>query len=149
VSSVLTARLRVRQCRQDQAVEIFEIRPRWDDPQVILEIPAAKATYVKTQGVWKVFWQRADLKWPGYEPNLTVAPLKEFLAVVEADEYACDAHQGTFRPEYLGDVLTVEFTLMGIPCFGLNAGPAFRHRLSPSAYLYWRLQCRANTFRLA
>ena len=25
-----------------------------------------------------------------------------------------------------GDVLTVEFTVMGIPCLGLNGGPAFR-----------------------
>ena len=26
-----------------------------------------------------------------------------------------------------GEVLTVEFTVMGIPCLGLNGGPAFRH----------------------
>jgi predicted 3-demethylubiquinone-9 3-methyltransferase (glyoxalase superfamily) len=26
-----------------------------------------------------------------------------------------------------GDVLTVEFTVMGIPCIGLNGGPAFKH----------------------
>jgi 2-polyprenyl-6-hydroxyphenyl methylase/3-demethylubiquinone-9 3-methyltransferase len=26
-----------------------------------------------------------------------------------------------------GDVLTVEFTVMGIPCIGLNGGPEFRH----------------------
>ena len=26
-----------------------------------------------------------------------------------------------------GDVLTVEFTVCGIPCIGLNGGPAFRH----------------------
>ncbi|ODT80111.1 MAG: hypothetical protein ABS76_18015 [Pelagibacterium sp. SCN 64-44] len=26
-----------------------------------------------------------------------------------------------------GAVLTVEFTLMGIPCIGLNGGPAFKH----------------------
>ena len=26
-----------------------------------------------------------------------------------------------------GDVLTVEFTVMGIPCIGLNGGPAFQH----------------------
>lgn len=26
-----------------------------------------------------------------------------------------------------GDVLTVEFTVMGIPCIGLNGGPVFRH----------------------
>lgn len=26
-----------------------------------------------------------------------------------------------------GDVLTVEFTVIGIPCIGLNGGPAFKH----------------------
>lgn len=26
-----------------------------------------------------------------------------------------------------GDVLTVEFTVLGIPCIGLNGGPEFRH----------------------
>ena len=26
-----------------------------------------------------------------------------------------------------GDVLTVEFTVAGVPCLGLNGGPAFRH----------------------
>ncbi len=26
-----------------------------------------------------------------------------------------------------GDVLTVEFTVLGIPCIGLNGGPTFRH----------------------
>jgi 2-polyprenyl-6-hydroxyphenyl methylase/3-demethylubiquinone-9 3-methyltransferase len=27
----------------------------------------------------------------------------------------------------LGDVLTVEFRVLGIPCLGLNGGPTFRH----------------------
>src|ERR1700709_2781284 len=26
-----------------------------------------------------------------------------------------------------GDVLTVEFTVLGIPCLGLNGGPHFKH----------------------
>jgi predicted 3-demethylubiquinone-9 3-methyltransferase (glyoxalase superfamily) len=26
-----------------------------------------------------------------------------------------------------GDVLTVEFTVLGIPCLGLNGGPVFKH----------------------
>lgn len=26
-----------------------------------------------------------------------------------------------------GDVITVEFTIMGIPCIGLNGGPVFKH----------------------
>lgn len=29
-----------------------------------------------------------------------------------------------------GDVLTVEFKVMGIPCLGLNGGPAFKHNES-------------------
>ena len=31
------------------------------------------------------------------------------------------------RPEAMGDVLTVEFTVAGIPCIGLNGGPHFKH----------------------
>ena len=29
-----------------------------------------------------------------------------------------------------GDVLTVEFTVLGIPCIGLNGGPTFKHNES-------------------
>jgi len=34
---------------------------------------------------------------------------------------------GDFPSGKKGDVLTVEFTVCGIPCIGLNGGPAFRH----------------------
>ncbi|WP_339460305.1 VOC family protein [Pseudomonas sp. EA_105y_Pfl2_R69] len=34
---------------------------------------------------------------------------------------------GDYPAGKLGDVLTVEFRLMGIPCLGLNGGPAFQH----------------------
>jgi len=34
---------------------------------------------------------------------------------------------GDFPAGKKGDVLLVEFTLMGIPCLGLNGGPEFRH----------------------
>ena len=34
---------------------------------------------------------------------------------------------GDFPSGQKGDVLTVEFTLMGIPCVGLNGGPMFKH----------------------
>ena len=33
---------------------------------------------------------------------------------------------GDYPAGHQGDVLTVEFTLMGIPCIGLNGGPAFK-----------------------
>ena len=34
---------------------------------------------------------------------------------------------GDFPDGRQGDVLTVEFTVVGIPCVGLNGGPAFKH----------------------
>ena len=34
---------------------------------------------------------------------------------------------GDFPAGKKGDVLTVAFTVMGIPCLGLNGGPAFTH----------------------
>jgi 2-polyprenyl-6-hydroxyphenyl methylase/3-demethylubiquinone-9 3-methyltransferase len=34
---------------------------------------------------------------------------------------------GDFPSGKKGDVLIVEFTVMGIPCLGLNGGPAFKH----------------------
>ena len=34
---------------------------------------------------------------------------------------------GDFPSGKKGDVLTVWFTVMGIPCLGLNGGPAFKH----------------------
>ena len=34
---------------------------------------------------------------------------------------------GDFPSGKEGDVITVEFNVMGIPCVGLNGGPAFKH----------------------
>lgn len=72
-----------------QNVEIFEVRRLWNDPKEKIEEPVAKATYVKTQKMWKVYWQRADLGWHRYDPDPEVDTLKKFLDLVERDEYAC------------------------------------------------------------
>lgn len=73
-----------------QSVEIFEVRPCWrGTPGVIMENAVAKATYVKSRSVWKVYWQRADLRWHSYEPVPQVDHIEEFLALVKEDEYAC------------------------------------------------------------
>src|SRR4051812_7852150 len=34
---------------------------------------------------------------------------------------------GDFPGGKAGDVLTVEFTVLGVPCIGLNGGPTFKH----------------------
>jgi hypothetical protein len=72
-----------------QSVELFEIRPQWDRPSVKRESSFAKATFVRTKGMWRVFWKRADLRWHGYEPVPVVAAIEDFLSVVQKDEYGC------------------------------------------------------------
>lgn len=47
----------------DQSIEIFEIRPFWNKTEQKIEEMVAKTTYVKKSGLWKVFWQRSDMKW--------------------------------------------------------------------------------------
>ena len=73
-----------------QSVEIFEMRPSWREaPGETMEHPVAKATFVKTTRLWRVFWMRADLKWHGYAPTPQVAGIDGFLALVAEDKYAC------------------------------------------------------------
>ena len=74
---------------QGQNLELFEIRPRWNAPEEILESSIAKATYVKRTRSWKVYWQRADLKWHRYKPAPEVASVEEFLQLVEEDAFSC------------------------------------------------------------
>lgn len=72
-----------------QSVEIFEIRPIWNKPKEKIEIPIAKATYVKTRQCWRVFWQRSDLKWHRYDASPEVRLVEDFLELVERDEFGC------------------------------------------------------------
>ena len=72
-----------------QSVEIFEIRPRWKEPDVKMEHPVAKATFVRSQAQWKIFWMRADLKWHAYQPLSAVRSIDQFLDAVDKDEYSC------------------------------------------------------------
>ena len=72
-----------------QSVEIFEISPLFLDPDEKMECPVAKATYVRTRRVWKVYWQMRDLKWRGYPAPPEVRSLKKFLELVDEDDLCC------------------------------------------------------------
>src|SRR3954454_16347715 len=52
-----------------------------------------------------------------------------FYAATFPDSSVRAVHRapGDYPSGKKGDVLTVEFTVMGIPCLGLNGGPAFKH----------------------
>ena len=73
----------------NQSVELFEITPSFRDPEQKVEMPIAKATYVKRQNIWKIYWFKSDLKWHGYEPVPSVKLFEEFLTVVGEDQYHC------------------------------------------------------------
>jgi len=52
-----------------------------------------------------------------------------FYARTFPDFFVSAVHRapGDYPSGQQGDVLTVEFTVLGIPCLGLNDGPAFTH----------------------
>ncbi|GGO73408.1 VOC family protein [Bowmanella pacifica] len=55
-----------------------------------------------------------------------------FYAEVFPDSFVNAVHRapGDYPAGKQGNVLTVEFTVMGIPCLGLNAGPGMQHNES-------------------
>jgi len=73
----------------DQSVEIFEVRPQWNKPKIKKEHAVAKATYAKAGSIWRVFWQRRDLKWHRHDPAPEVESLEKFLELVDEDEHGC------------------------------------------------------------
>ena len=52
-----------------------------------------------------------------------------FYAATFPDSSVDAVHRapGDYPAGKQGDVLTVEFTVMGLPCLGLNGGPVFKH----------------------
>ena len=68
---------------------IFEIRPLYTDKTKIAHYPYARAKYVQTQKVWKIYWKRASGKWELYEPCQEVKNIDSFIEVIEEDSYGC------------------------------------------------------------
>ena len=71
------------------SIEVFEIRPQWNDPSVIREHPVAKVRFVMKAGRWTVYSKGSDLKWHIYEPVPFVDSLDIFIEILIADEFAC------------------------------------------------------------
>ncbi|MGH8451626.1 VOC family protein [Pseudomonas sp.] len=61
--------------------------------------------------------------------NGTALDAATFYAATFPDSAVNAVHlaPGDYPSGKQGDVLTVEFTVMGIPCLGLNGGPVFPH----------------------
>jgi predicted 3-demethylubiquinone-9 3-methyltransferase (glyoxalase superfamily) len=61
--------------------------------------------------------------------NGTAEEAAKFYSKTFPDSAVTAVHKApsNFPSGKQGDVLTVEFTVLGVPCLGLNGGPAFKH----------------------
>lgn len=72
-----------------KVAELFEIRPKWDNPKEIQHLPFARIKHYKAQNFWKLYWLRASGKWDPYEPKPTATNLTEILATIKNDKHGC------------------------------------------------------------
>ena len=70
-----------------QSVVISEERPDWRDPGQRMHTPVAKLRFVRSSGLWTLYWMRADLRWHAYEPAPPIRDLAELVEVVGRDQY--------------------------------------------------------------
>lgn len=70
-------------------VVIVERRPRWNNPQEWGELPVAKLRFVRAAKQWRLYWQRADLKWHEYPGPSASKELGELVQEIDADPLAC------------------------------------------------------------
>jgi len=74
---------------QNNSLEIFEIRPRFNNEKEKIQRPLAKIKYIKTQGVWVIYWMRASGKWEKYDPNPEVTEISAFFDILKEDKHGC------------------------------------------------------------
>jgi len=70
-----------------QSVVIAEERPDWRDPSRRLRNPVAKLRFVRTSGLWTLYWMRANLKWHAYRPAPPSRDLATLLDIIDRDQY--------------------------------------------------------------
>ena len=85
----LRDKVREGQRIEGHEIELFLVRPLFSDPTRWIEQSIAKARFVKSRNVWKVLWQRADLKWHRYSPQPEVKSFEAFLKLLDEDAHNC------------------------------------------------------------
>ena len=72
---------------QNQTLEIFEIRPLHDNKLVINQYPFAKAKFINSKNVWRIYWLRANGDWELYKPFPEVQQIPEFFKIIDEDKH--------------------------------------------------------------
>jgi len=75
-------------CRlNDETVEMFEVRPRWNDPNTYDEHCFAKTNYLKKEKNWQIYWMRHHEKWERYKTKGDVKTIEDVFNIIDLDEY--------------------------------------------------------------
>ncbi len=70
-------------------VVIYHLRPHFQETHRILELPFAKAKWIDSHQVWRLFWMRASGKWNAYQPFPEAKTIAAILAEVDRDSHCC------------------------------------------------------------
>jgi len=68
---------------------IFERRPKWDHLKEWIESPVAKLKFIRSANKWRLYWQRADLKWHEYPGPSSSDRIGDLVQEIDADTLAC------------------------------------------------------------
>lgn len=83
---------------EKQDLIIYEIRPSMKqdakgefefDFDKKIQIPSAKAKFIKSKNIWRIYWHRANNKWAAYTPHPEVKELSSFFRIIDEDGYGC------------------------------------------------------------
>ena len=68
---------------------VAEVRPSFQNKKLKREHPVAKAKWISTRRIWRLFWMRADLKWHSYQPFPESPSIAAVLDEVRRDPHGC------------------------------------------------------------
>jgi hypothetical protein len=85
----LRDKLRLEYSVKGHEVVIVERRPRWDNPIEWIESPVAKLKFIRSANKWRLYWQRADLKWHEYPGLSSSDRISDLVREIDADPLAC------------------------------------------------------------
>ena len=74
---------------EKNVLEIFEIRPQWNDNSKTLNIPITKVKYIKSKEIWKIYWKGGNENWKFYEPSGEINSIRDVLTEIDKDTHGC------------------------------------------------------------
>jgi hypothetical protein len=72
---------------KNHSVEVYEHRPRWNNPGEWMDEGIAKFLYSRTTKKWNLYWMRQDLKWHLYEPLSESTTIEALVEEVDKDPH--------------------------------------------------------------